>query len=281
MVSCWCPNLMRNYHSQRSRQGDPIDNSPTEEQLSQIASFLEHNDVVGLRRYLLENPGLIEGDSALSFLLRSFMYESNHAVFLARYAESATRIFAGPSLDTSDFAALGIVIFKSRATSYDRERYRIICEAYVSALPHSTETGLPSLEQMVTVWPVEEDAVSSMINGQSREQVCDIAVSRYSLAASKAYGRRANSSGVSLSGRGPFIVAWAPSSEMDSPDSQVLVADLSSVDSIREAKSVFETWGEQIQGDSSTWSDGWNLDKLGATIRNWLDDNGNIITVLQ
>lgn len=49
---------------------------PTTEQLGAIASYLETNDVEGLRAYVEAYPELTEGDTPLAALLRRFMVES-------------------------------------------------------------------------------------------------------------------------------------------------------------------------------------------------------------
>ena len=59
------------------RLGSPLGAAPPDEQqLSTIASYLESNDVEGLRGYVKVHPGLTEGNSPLAGLLRRFMVES-------------------------------------------------------------------------------------------------------------------------------------------------------------------------------------------------------------
>lgn len=73
---------------------------PTVEELSQIAAFLESNDVEALRAYILLRPELLEGDTPLAGLLREFMEESvNVAEYLGfepnlrdTVAQSITRL---------------------------------------------------------------------------------------------------------------------------------------------------------------------------------------------
>ena len=49
---------------------------PSTEQLGRIATYLEANDVEGLRSYLDVYPELAEGDTPLAALLRRFLVES-------------------------------------------------------------------------------------------------------------------------------------------------------------------------------------------------------------
>lgn len=84
----------------------------------------------------------------------------------------ASRIFAGPGqYPPAEFAAYGIVAFRTLAAPDDRAHYELICEAYVRSLLHVSELDVPPAEQMVTVWPVDSDAVAYRINEASPDQV--------------------------------------------------------------------------------------------------------------
>src|SRR5690349_14864524 len=77
----------------------------------------------------------------------------------------ASRLFAGPEqYPPKLFAAYGILAFPARASSYDRDRYMMICEAYIAGLPSTYEVGKPKWDQMVTVWPVISDEQANAIN---------------------------------------------------------------------------------------------------------------------
>jgi hypothetical protein len=56
-------------HLGRPVSADP----PTIDELSEMASLLESNDVAGLRAFLLAHPELLEGNSSLARRLREFM----------------------------------------------------------------------------------------------------------------------------------------------------------------------------------------------------------------
>jgi hypothetical protein len=56
----------------------------------------------------------------------------------------ASRLFAGPTqYPPTDFAAYGIVAFKTRATAEDKPRYEMICNAYVAGLLHVSDVKVP------------------------------------------------------------------------------------------------------------------------------------------
>ena len=46
---------------------------PTLDELTQMATLLEANDVAGMRSFLLLHPELLEGDTSLAVRLREFM----------------------------------------------------------------------------------------------------------------------------------------------------------------------------------------------------------------
>lgn len=75
---------------------------PTVEQLDDIRGILADNDVSGLRSYLAANPELLEGDTQLAELLRTFLLESKH---LPNYLTSDSPLgdaFDGPESEGSD-----------------------------------------------------------------------------------------------------------------------------------------------------------------------------------
>lgn len=65
---------------------------------------------------------------------------------------TTSRIFAGPNqYPPKEFAAYGILAFRSRSSSYDRDRHLMICNAYVTTLPHGSELKVASSKQMDSV----------------------------------------------------------------------------------------------------------------------------------
>jgi hypothetical protein len=193
----------------------------------------------------------------------------------------ASRIFAGPhQFPPEEFAAWGMVIFKSKATDFDIDRYKIICAAYVSALPHYLELDLPLDQQIATVWPVDSDAVADAINNDPARDPCKQAVAHYGLRAAMDARSDAALAGVGLSGRGPFLVAWSPAGSKGGAEAVVLRADLSHVETIQQAKSVFEKWVSDIEENQDVWQDGWDIEQLRISIRNWLDYYGRDILEL-
>ena len=96
-----------------------------------------------------------------------------------------SRMFAGPNkYPPRQFRAYAIVAFKNRPIGKDKERYSMICGAYVANLLHYTEVKAPIEDQMVTVWPIESDALADQINREARDKVCADAVPNYGLSIS-------------------------------------------------------------------------------------------------
>ena len=216
----------------------------------------------------------------IAFVMYSARFE-----YLADRRESlevraATRLFAGPQqYPPKDFPAYGIFAFRSRATSQDRVRYLMFCEAYVAVLLHTSEVLMPASQQMVTVWPIDSDDVATGLNS-SRKAPCGPAVDNYGLAIGKEALDDATQAGVDVSDQGPYLLAWSPSTEKGKHDALVLVANLSRVTTNDEAKLRLLRWQSDILLDPKIWNRGWNLEDLRFAIREWANDFGPNVLVL-
>ncbi len=117
-----------------------------------------------------------------------------------------SRLFAGPKqYPPTSFAAYGIVAFPSRAARADVERYQMICEAYATTLPHFKEVGTLPAQQMVTVWPIDDEAEAQRLNAEPREDRCQEAVLHYGLLVPLQAIKDANQSNATIKGRGPLF----------------------------------------------------------------------------
>jgi hypothetical protein len=187
----------------------------------------------------------------------------------------ASRLFAGPAqYPPNDFAAYGILAFKTRATPDDTPRYEMICNAYVAGLLHFTDIKVPLKQQMVTVWPIESDSQATRINKMPRESLCPEAVRRYGLPTSLEAIESARRSNVQFNDTGPFLLAWSPSETKGQPGALVLVSDLSDVTTSEQAKQIFFDWFSKIQENPELWRPGWDIAKLKVLIRLWADKYG-------
>lgn len=189
---------------------------------------------------------------------------------------TASRAFAGPTqYPPEDFAAYGILAFQSRASSYNRSRHLMICKAYVSNLPHTSELKTPTTEQMATVWPMDSDSDARFLNTAPRQSdSCELAVDNYGLVVAKQALKEAELAGVDTTNSGPFLLAWSPSTDKGKPDALVLVSDLSGITTYAQADGIFRNWSGDIESDPNLWTNGWNIERLRVTIRNWVDAHG-------
>jgi hypothetical protein len=186
-----------------------------------------------------------------------------------------TRMAAGPGqYPPKQFKAYGIVAFKTRPTPADRDRYDMICDAYVSSLPYYKDVKAPPNDQMVTVWPVESASWADRINAETRQKVCADAVPHYGLAIALEAIESATKNGAVLDGQGPFLLAWSPGAAKGLPDALVLVSDMSDVINNEQSKQIFARWALDIQNDSSLWDPTWNQERLKLIIRLWADKWG-------
>ncbi|MFV0303289.1 MAG: hypothetical protein ACK5IP_20880 [Paracoccus sp. (in: a-proteobacteria)] len=188
---------------------------------------------------------------------------------------NATRIFSGPTdYPPDDFAAYGIVAFPGAAISQERNRYIMICEAYVAIVPNAMDVITPLSEQMVTVWPVNSDQLGNELTLES-SQPCDRAVSSYDTQAGGMALRDAMRTGVNIGvDRGPYLLAWSPGRHRGTQDAAVLRLNMSYVETYAQATDVFRRWVRDIEERPELWNNGWSIDSIRLIIRNWADDIG-------
>ena len=198
----------------------------------------------------------------------------------------ASRTFAGPNqFPPQDYAAYGVVIFRAKASvrfKEDWNRHLAICEAYKNSLLQSAELQTATSKQMVTVWPISHDALADRLNHSKLASVCDHAVENYGLSDAQANLRAAQAAAFTPSGRGPFLVAWAPPSTRGHTDAVVLTADLSSIESYDAALIVMQDWVKDIEQNPELWKseNGWSLAAIQEISRNWLDKHGGRILAI-
>jgi hypothetical protein len=198
-----------------------------------------------------------------------------------------TRAFVGPQkYPPKDVAAYGIVAFSQVSVSTTLDRHMNVCRAYWATLVNADASGVPRKDQMITVWPVSTEKTAFYLNSlgneaKTIEQGCSIAVAAYHLLTSELAIKQSNVTG-GLSGRGPFLLAWAPASAKGRPDVNVLVDDLSQVDTEEQFEEHFRKWKQEIQDRPELWRNpnGWDLETLRVKIRNIFDSRGQQIMFL-
>ena len=192
----------------------------------------------------------------------------------------ASRMFMGrDTFPPEDFAAYGILAFDTSPTSEDRPLYITICEAFFSALVNSDDVEAATNVQMVTVWPVDDrtdDTLTETLNiARANEDSCALAVEFYDTQVAQNAIDDARLAGMSLSGRGPFLLAWSPAEDMGKDDAIVLAADMSGVQTVAEAKDMLRIWRDDIERDTELWESGFTLEKTRVKIRQIVNRYGD------
>lgn len=228
--------------------------------------------------YLVEFGVLLQGESPPPG--RLFVHVVPASQTLANATNStpvrASRIFSGPEdFPPREFAAYGILAFPARASSHDRDRHLMICEAYVNSIRSHKKLGLPTKMQMATVWPVDTGEEAAKLMGTDlAASICPSAVVHYNDLMAENALKDAALAGASVSGIGPYLLAWAPAFKKGEPDAMVLVADLSSVQDYNTALGYMRDWVQEIERDPSLWANGWSMEKLRLVLQRWFDRRG-------
>lgn len=134
------------------------------------ADFLNLDDKFGELGMMLDNLGQVLQDATATIAANST--DSDRL---------ATRIFAAPEeYPPTEYAAYGIIAFRSLPSPADKVRYHQICLAYYNTLPASPPQ-FPEKQQMVTVWPVTSAKASKKLNEpQPADKACETALSTIS-----------------------------------------------------------------------------------------------------
>jgi hypothetical protein len=202
----------------------------------------------------------------------------------------ASRIFSGPGqYPPSEFAAYGIVAFQ--ATSADAKetaRYVRICKGFLASIPAASallKQGIPMKEQMATVWPITDERLATSLNStaNTENRLCEKIVASTNFLASHdaIHKARKITRAPSLSGRGPYLIAWSPATTFGKPEAAVLVLDLSNVTTSEGATAIFNEWADKIEMNPQLWKGGWDLKSLKTSIKVWADRWGaDVLAIL-
>lgn len=142
---------------------------------------------------------------------------------------------------------------------------------------------VPRKEQMVTVWPVRSADTADALNGSALDAVgatgaCNVAVDAYDLVVAQQAIKEAKlaGAGITLSGGGPYLLAWSPGKSKGYRDAPVLVADLSEKVTYDDVRAVFVEWANDIEKNPELWreGEGWSAEKVRTLIRKWADGWG-------
>jgi len=188
----------------------------------------------------------------------------------------ASRLFAGrDGLPPEALAPYGILAFRTLSTDADRQAYLALCEAFFGTVSEADDAAADIGRHMVTVWPIDDrrrpDLIAGLNATRAQEGSCENTVEDYDIQIARGAIGDARQAGVDLSGRGPFLLAWAPAGMKGHPDAVVLAADLGNVKTVADAKDVLRVWRENIERDPDLWQDGFSVE----AVRQIADRYGN------
>ena len=247
--------MVRPEIKQPQAAGDPKSQVPQQRRIGRVKNGIEPQQSAGDQPSAESSAPFIEYSSELP--LRS------------------SRAFLEPhNFPPQEYAAYGILAFSALSTTASRPRLVIICEAYIASLPHTTELGVPSAKQMVTVWPVVSKTLADELNNALTQASCGKAVDHYHLATGLTALGHAEMTGEDVSGDGPFLLAWSPSTKKGETDTLVLILDLSDLTTSEQAISIMRDWRDRIEQDTSLWDNGWSTERLRVKLQFWADKYG-------
>ena len=180
------------------------------------------------------------------------------------------------SIPPPGVGAYGVVAFSALPTDASRERLKKVCASYLATLPSQAAipASIPLRDQMITFWPVQGNPAPS--------PDCDWLLDNYDLFGGTSAIQDAESQGQDLSGRGPFLIGWSPSTARGVKDAVVLVVDLSPFESQASFDGQFAFWRREIVENPSVWRGGFSLEGLRLAVRDWADRNGsNIVQAIR
>lgn len=175
----------------------------------------------------------------------------------------------------------GLLAFTSMVTPANRERYKAICQAFLSTLPSldSVPDRIPLEELMVTYWPLAVELSGHpvmTVMSASIPSDCDYLLDKYNLLA--AWEALQDAEGQQPAGRaqrrGPFLIGWAPAKSRYQQDAVVLVMDLSDFDSPETFVELFQRWRTRVS-NRELFDDGFTLEEVRIAFRDLLDKYGS------
>ena len=188
-----------------------------------------------------------------------------------------TRAFLPPHrFPPEGYRGYGLIAFTSRATEADFERHQAICTAFHASMEPTGGVSAEIQDQFLTGWPVDDDEAAEELNAfdGTASEACETAIEAYDLETADRVLAVARLSGARLSGRGPFLLAWAPTKTFGFEDAFVLALDLSRVDNYDEAQILMNEWKTDITEDFEILANGFSVERMRVKLRRWADAYG-------
>ena len=183
----------------------------------------------------------------------------------------ARAFLASKDIPPPDVAGYGVVALKAKPTAASKERLEMLCQSFLATLPsqQSLPADIPTTQRIITIWPLDQPQVAP-----AGEEGCKLLLDHYDLYAGHSAIQDAVSQGVNLSGRGPFLIGWAPSNSRYVPDAVVLVVDMSRFDTQENFDDALLYWLTKIVEDPDLWKSGFSVELLRLSARQFADKYG-------
>jgi hypothetical protein len=170
----------------------------------------------------------------------------------------ARRVISGSTQhDAQGFDVYGVVAFPEAPTSATYPRYAMICEAFMQGLSPVDDAATGASNIALTVWPVIQDTTDESI-GFRLQEACDNATNLYDASYSREVISSANRSGQSVSGKGPFLIAWSPGGRLPSGAPNLAFLDMSWIEEPDDAAAYMREWRRLVVTSPARWGDVWN-----------------------
>jgi len=186
----------------------------------------------------------------------------------------ARAFLTAEQIPPADVGGYGVVALRAKPTSASGDRLQMLCRSYLATLPaqHSLPPFVEKSRQLITIWPIDAPAVV-----QQGSEDCALMLDHYDLYTGQAAIADAVAQGRKLSGRGPFLIGWAPSGSRYVRDAVVLVVDMSQLDTQSSFDEALLFWQRKIVEDPARWKSGFSLNGLRLALREFADEYGSDI----
>jgi hypothetical protein len=191
----------------------------------------------------------------------------------------ATRMFIRPNVRVpDDVGAVAVIIFP-RTAAAQPTRMRDACMAFVGVLGDTRQVtrSSPDIRQMVTMWPVRQEAqlpaqaVLARNDPVAAAAICNVAVAQYDFDAAEAWQYRLKASARLGTQQGPLLAAWSPGKSVRTPHVQILRYDLSRVRGATKFLEAMKVWRNDIEEQPELWRDGWDATRIRIDVASRLE----------
>jgi hypothetical protein len=166
----------------------------------------------------------------------------------------------------------GIFALRAMANAEHDDRLEFACKAFLAALPEGGSiAATASKGRMPTIWPVSGVTLSGNLND------CDYLLNIYDLSVSLSAIQDARNAGVSVRGRGPFLIAWSQARGAAPQQGSTLVWDLSSASTMEDFNEAMLIWQEAVTSDPATWQNGFVMERVRLAVRDFSNRWGKTI----